>query len=202
MTRDEVTAFFSPCGAISYVRITGEENAPSRFAFVEFAEEISVVAALALNGKTLIDRPIKIGRSKNAIVKPPQLQAKPKGKEVSDIQRKLDEAQARILSDILGQDGKKEGDAGERSRSRSRSPRHSSARGGSSRRSREGGERHERRRSRSRSPRRGRRDSDRDRERDRERERDKDRDRDGEHRHRHRSSREHSRSGRRSSSPR
>lgn len=186
VSRDEITAFFATCGPISYVRITGDESQPSRFAFVEFVDENSVNHALALNGKMLVDRPAKVGRSKNAIVKPPQLQAKPKSREVDHIQRKLEEAQARILMDILGDEKKQKSPSGgaegqqregarSRSRSRSRSPRRRS-------RSRSPRRRHERRRSRSRS-----------RSRSPRRSRSSRHEEDERSRRRHRSSREHER---------
>ncbi|KAJ1934724.1 hypothetical protein FBU59_005608, partial [Linderina macrospora] len=62
--------FFSACGPVAYVKMAGDGLQPTRFAFVEFADQQSAGTALAMNGAALAERALKVNRSKNAINKP------------------------------------------------------------------------------------------------------------------------------------
>jgi len=67
----ELVDFFSVCGPVAYIRMAGDESQPTRFAFIEFLDMDAAQMAMTMNGRMLMDRPIKINRSKNTIVKPP-----------------------------------------------------------------------------------------------------------------------------------
>ncbi|KAJ3412798.1 Protein srek1IP1 [Chytridiales sp. JEL 0842] len=197
ITEKEITETFASCGNIVYIKYAGDPQGPARFAFLEFETIEGAMEALKMSGTIMGDRPIKVNRSKNAIIKPP--------KRFDDAaMRKVHEAALKFASNGAGGSAA-EGDMSEgmllaakalavatapasrrrsrsprrrRSRSRSRSPRRRRSRSYDRdrprprSRSRVGG-RDRRHRSRSRS-----RNYDRDRDRDRLRDRDRDRERD------------------------
>lgn len=67
---DEVMKFFNDIGEVKYIRMAGDDTQPTRFAFVEFTHQASIVNALQKNGAILGSRALKINHSNNAIVKP------------------------------------------------------------------------------------------------------------------------------------
>lgn len=71
VTPADLVDFFSVCGPVGFVRMAGDESQPTRFAFIEFLDMESAQCAMMMNGRILMERPIKINRSKNTIVKPP-----------------------------------------------------------------------------------------------------------------------------------
>lgn len=58
-TADQLLEFFKQVGEVKFVRMAGDETQPTRFAFVEFADQNSVPRALAFNGVMFGDRPLK-----------------------------------------------------------------------------------------------------------------------------------------------
>lgn len=58
-TADQLLEFFKQVGEVKFVRMAGDETQPTRFAFVEFADQNSVPRALAFNGVVFGDRPLK-----------------------------------------------------------------------------------------------------------------------------------------------
>lgn len=56
---DTIMTYFAQAGEVKYVRMAGDENLPSRYAFIEYTEQVSVVKALALNGQVFAGRPIR-----------------------------------------------------------------------------------------------------------------------------------------------
>lgn len=57
-TADQLLEFFKQVGEVKFVRMAGDETQPTRFAFVEFADQNSVPRALAFNGVMFGDRPL------------------------------------------------------------------------------------------------------------------------------------------------
>lgn len=66
---DQVMEFFSDIGEVKYIRLAGNENQPTRFAFVEYYNQASIASALTNNGTILGTKTLKINHSNNAIVK-------------------------------------------------------------------------------------------------------------------------------------
>ena len=64
--------FFGVCGNVNLVKIAGNSTNPqaARYGFVEFETLEAARAAYNLSGHFLLDRPIKIGPAKNAILNP------------------------------------------------------------------------------------------------------------------------------------
>ncbi|XP_050965068.1 splicing regulatory glutamine/lysine-rich protein 1 isoform X1 [Labeo rohita] len=126
-TAEQLLKFFKQVGDVKFVRMAGDETQPTRFAFVEFADQESVARALTFNGVMFGDRPLKINHSNNAIVKPPELTPQAAAKELEDVMKKVREAQSTIAAAIEPEN--KNSSSGSRrsrrSRSRSRSPSHS-----------------------------------------------------------------------------
>ena len=58
-TPEQLLHFFSQAGEVKYVRMAGDETLPTRFAFVEFSEQTSVLKALVLNGSLFSGRPVR-----------------------------------------------------------------------------------------------------------------------------------------------
>lgn len=83
-TPEQLLKFFNDIGEVKYIRLAGDESKPTRYAFVEFTHQSSVVDALKYNGQILGSRALKIEPSNNAIVKP---QAKA-DKQLEDIDKK------------------------------------------------------------------------------------------------------------------
>ncbi|XP_048451193.1 splicing regulatory glutamine/lysine-rich protein 1 [Rhincodon typus] len=120
-TADQLLEFFSQVGEVKFVRMAGDETQPTRFAFVEFAEQSSVLRALAFNGAMFGDRPLKINHSNNAIVKPPEMTPQAAAKELEEVMKRVREAQS-FISAVIEPDAEKENDEKDRrSRSYSRS---------------------------------------------------------------------------------
>ncbi|OLY81127.1 Splicing regulatory glutamine/lysine-rich protein 1 [Smittium mucronatum] len=67
----ELMDFFGCCGYVAYVKMAGDGQQPTRFAFIEFTTIEAAQTALAMNGTMLAGRPLKINYSKNSINKPP-----------------------------------------------------------------------------------------------------------------------------------
>lgn len=112
LSAEQLMAFFSGCGEIRYVRMSGDETQPTRFAFVEFSESSAVNTALQYNGAIFGGRPLKVNHSKNAIVKPASKSSDKDRKDVDKAMRRVKEASSIIEDEI---------DPADKSRSRSRS---------------------------------------------------------------------------------
>uniref|UniRef100_A0A9J7XS64 Splicing regulatory glutamine/lysine-rich protein 1 n=1 Tax=Cyprinus carpio carpio TaxID=630221 RepID=A0A9J7XS64_CYPCA len=127
-TAEQLLKFFKQVGDVKFVRMAGDETQPTRFAFVEFADQESVTRALTFNGVMFGDRPLKINHSNNAIVKPPELTPQAAAKELEDVMKKVREAQSTIAAVIEPEDknhSSSRSRRSRRSRSHSRSPSHS-----------------------------------------------------------------------------
>ncbi|XP_028830173.1 splicing regulatory glutamine/lysine-rich protein 1 [Denticeps clupeoides] len=126
-TAEQLLEFFKQVGDVKFVRMAGDETQPTRFAFVEFADQEFVARALTFNGVMFGDRPLKINHSNNAIVKPPELTPQAAAKELEDVMKRVREAQSTIAAAIepdvrtLSTSHTRQ----RRSWSRSRSPSHS-----------------------------------------------------------------------------
>ncbi|XP_068278030.1 splicing regulatory glutamine/lysine-rich protein 1-like isoform X4 [Nyctibius grandis] len=131
-TADQLLEFFKQVGEVKFVRMAGDETQPTRFAFVEFADQNSVPRALAFNGVMFGDRPLKINHSNNAIVKPPEMTPQAAAKELEEVMKRVREAQSFISAAIEPESGK----SSERKGGRSRSHSHSESRSSSKSRSR------------------------------------------------------------------
>uniref|UniRef100_A0A672MX90 Splicing regulatory glutamine/lysine-rich protein 1 n=1 Tax=Sinocyclocheilus grahami TaxID=75366 RepID=A0A672MX90_SINGR len=99
-TAEQLLKFFKQVGDVKFVRMAGDETQPTRFAFVEFADQELVARALTFNGVMFGDRPLKINHSNNAIVKPPELTPQAAAKELEDVMKKVREAQSTIAAVI------------------------------------------------------------------------------------------------------
>ncbi|KAM4642965.1 uncharacterized protein AAGF69_015306 isoform 3-T3 [Amazona ochrocephala] len=126
-TADQLLEFFKQVGEVKFVRMAGDETQPTRFAFVEFADQTSVPRALAFNGVMFGDRPLKINHSNNAIVKPPEMTPQAAAKELEEVMKRVREAQSFISAAIEPESGKSSERKGGRSRSHSRSESRSSS---------------------------------------------------------------------------
>uniref|UniRef100_K7FZV4 Splicing regulatory glutamine/lysine-rich protein 1 n=1 Tax=Pelodiscus sinensis TaxID=13735 RepID=K7FZV4_PELSI len=126
-TADQLLEFFKQVGEVKFVRMAGDETQPTRFAFVEFADQNSVPRALAFNGVMFGDRPLKINHSNNAIVKPPEMTPQAAAKELEEVMKRVREAQSFISAAIEPESGKTSERKGGRSRSHSRSESRSSS---------------------------------------------------------------------------
>ncbi|KAM4810652.1 splicing regulatory glutamine/lysine-rich protein 1 isoform 2-T2 [Rhinophrynus dorsalis] len=125
-TAEQLLEFFKQVGDVRFVRMAGDETQPTRFAFVEFADQNSVTRALTFNGVMFGDRPLKINHSNNAIVKPPELTPQAAAKELEEVMKRVREAQSFISAAIEPETGKpvekvSQEHAKTRSRSRSKS---------------------------------------------------------------------------------
>ncbi|XP_051785657.1 splicing regulatory glutamine/lysine-rich protein 1 isoform X4 [Erpetoichthys calabaricus] len=122
-TAEQLLEYFKQVGDVKFVRMAGDETQPTRFAFVEFADQDSVPRALAFNGVMFGDRPLKINHSNNAIVKPPELTPQAAAKELEDVMKRVREAQSFISAAIEPETGKSSSSSSKKAgRSRSRSP--------------------------------------------------------------------------------
>ncbi|KAG8456548.1 hypothetical protein GDO86_002362, partial [Hymenochirus boettgeri] len=105
-TAEQLLEFFKQVGDVRFVRMAGDETQPTRFAFVEFADQNSVTRALTFNGVMFGDRPLKINHSNNAIVKPPELTPQAAAKELEEVMKRVREAQSFISAAIEPETGK------------------------------------------------------------------------------------------------
>jgi len=69
VTENTLLSVFSTAGDVKFIRIQGEPSGASRFAFIEFSEQRGAIEGLKYNGTIIGDRPVKVIRSKNAVVK-------------------------------------------------------------------------------------------------------------------------------------
>ncbi|KAJ7377026.1 Protein srek1IP1 [Desmophyllum pertusum] len=100
LSAEQLMAFFSGCGEIRYVRMSGDETQPTRFAFVEFSEPGAVNTALQYNGVIFGGRPLKVNHSKNAIVKPATKSSDKDRKDIDKAMRRVKEASSIIEDEI------------------------------------------------------------------------------------------------------
>ncbi|XP_078574651.1 uncharacterized protein LOC144860942 isoform X15 [Branchiostoma floridae x Branchiostoma japonicum] len=165
VTAEQLLNFFQQVGEVKYVRMAGDETQPTRFAFVEFADQTSVAKALQYNGIMFGNRPLKINHSNNAIVKPQTQTPEAQRREIEEAMKRVRDAEALITAAIepekptlrSSEISEKKDDKRRRSRSRSRSysrRRRSRSRSPRRSRSRRSRSRSRHRRSRSRSPKR------------------------------------------------
>lgn len=57
-------ALFGHCGSVSQIRIAGEPNYETRYAFIEFTTPEEASTALLLDGMMVFDRPIKVNMAR------------------------------------------------------------------------------------------------------------------------------------------
>lgn len=69
VTENALLSVFSNAGDVKFVRIQGDPSGASRFAFIEFSEQQGAIEGLKYNGTMIGDRPVKVTRAKNAVVK-------------------------------------------------------------------------------------------------------------------------------------
>ncbi|CAK9829400.1 Probable splicing factor, arginine/serine-rich 7 [Anthophora retusa] len=90
VTTDHLLDFFSNNNVeVKYLRMCTRDSDAEHYALVELSEQAAVVSALLLNGKMLMDRPIKIYHSTQAI-------AKPEAKSNEAAQKEIEEAMSRV----------------------------------------------------------------------------------------------------------
>ncbi|KAG1703679.1 putative splicing factor, arginine/serine-rich 7 [Nymphon striatum] len=151
-TPDQLLTFFNQIGEVKYIRMAGDSNMQTRYAYVEFTEQGSIANALQYNGVMFQGRPLLVNHSNNAIIKPETKNDETAERDIEEAMKRVKEAQSLISAAIEPELAKKK-HSGSRSRSRSRSHRRSKSRSphrsGHRSRSRSHG-----RRRRSRSPRR------------------------------------------------
>lgn len=161
MSAEQLLDFFGNNNVeIKYLRICSRDSDTEHYALVELSEQGAVIAALLLNGKQLMERPIKIYHSTQAIAKPEAKSNEAAQKEIEEAMSRVKEAHNLISAAIdpmigmLSKDKRsRSGSRGRKSRSRSRGrSRRSRSRKRSRSRHRRSRSRH-RRRSRSRSKR-------------------------------------------------
>ncbi|KAM4050374.1 splicing regulatory glutamine/lysine-rich protein 1 isoform 2-T2 [Anomaloglossus baeobatrachus] len=104
-TAEQLLEFFKQVGDVRFVRMAGDETQPTRFAFVEFSDQNSVIRALTFNGVMFGDRPLKINHSNNAIVKPPEMTPQAAAKELEEVMKRVREAQSLISEAIEPETG-------------------------------------------------------------------------------------------------
>ncbi|KAL1920554.1 uncharacterized protein VTP21DRAFT_931 [Calcarisporiella thermophila] len=97
LPEEEIIRFFSNCGPVAYLKMSGDATQPTRFAFMEFATLEGARAAMEMTGTILADRPIKVNHSKNPISKPQPNFSSP---AASEAMRRVREAQQRISNKI------------------------------------------------------------------------------------------------------
>ncbi|XP_076286683.1 splicing regulatory protein 54 [Lasioglossum baleicum] len=135
VTTDNLLDFFSNNSVeVKYLRICTRDSDTEHYALVELSEQSAVVSALLLNGKMLLDRPIKIYHSTQAIAKPEAKSNEAAQKEIEEAMSRVKEAHNLISAAIDPMIGMLSKDKRSRSGSRSRKSRSRSR--GRSRRSR------------------------------------------------------------------
>ncbi|XP_076170225.1 splicing regulatory protein 54 isoform X2 [Ptiloglossa arizonensis] len=135
MTTDQLLDFFSTNNVeVKYLRMCTRDSDSEHYALVELSEQATVVSALLFNGKMLMDRPIKIYHSTQAIAKPEAKSNEAAQKEIEEAMSRVKEAHNLISAAIDPMIGMLSKDKRSRSGSRSRKSRSRSR--GRSRRSR------------------------------------------------------------------
>jgi RNA recognition motif-containing protein len=71
MTPEQLTQLFSTCGPITNLRLCGDSNHSTRFAFVEFANSTAAEAALSLNQLHIGSSALRVAMAKAPINKSP-----------------------------------------------------------------------------------------------------------------------------------
>lgn len=132
---EQLLDFFSNNNVeIKYLRMCSRDSDSEHYALVELSEQAAVIAALLLNGKQLMERPIKIYHSTQAIAKPEAKSNEAAQKEIEEAMSRVKEAHNLISAAIDPMIGMLSKDKRSRSGSRSRKSRSRSR--GRSRRSR------------------------------------------------------------------
>ncbi|KAL9652408.1 hypothetical protein ABK040_015993 [Willaertia magna] len=91
VTPSDLVDLFSICGPISYIKMAGDDKHPCRFAFIEFLEIEAANKAMQMTGELLVDKAIKVNRSRKAIPRPPTKLLPNEEKKLSnEIQRLVD----------------------------------------------------------------------------------------------------------------
>lgn len=135
VTTDHLLEFFSNNNVeIKYLRLCTRDSDTDHYALVELTEQAAVVSALLLNGKMLMEKPIKIYHSTQAIAKPEAKSNEAAQKEIEEAMSRVKEAHNLISATIDPMIGMLSKDKRSRSGSRSRKSRSRSR--GRSRRSR------------------------------------------------------------------
>ncbi|XP_001605226.1 probable splicing factor, arginine/serine-rich 7 isoform X2 [Nasonia vitripennis] len=118
---------------VKYTRLCTRDSDTDHYALVEFSEQASIVPALQLNGQMLNDRPIKIGHSVQAIMKPEAKSNEAAQKEIEEAMSRVKEAHNLISATIDPMIGMLSKDKRSRSGSRGRGKSRSRSRGRSRR---------------------------------------------------------------------
>jgi len=100
ITPEQLTTMFNQCGAVSFCRLTGgQSDNPNRYAFVEFETLSGSQRGLMLNGQVVAGQALRVGHSKNPIVKPPKVEDT---RATREAKRRVADRLARINARILG----------------------------------------------------------------------------------------------------
>lgn len=123
VTAEQLIGVFSVCGAVNFCRMAGTSTHPSRYAFIEFQHFDASQKAMQLNGMMLVDRPLRVNKSKNPIVRP-QAEKRPDPRDRHMRDKKLTLVIESINRRVLGDTSS---ESRERRRSRSPSSHHRSS---------------------------------------------------------------------------
>jgi len=100
---DALRNFFAKSGTVALVKLAGDSAGKgARFAFVEFTTLDGAQLALGLNGQTLLNSVVKVGKANNPIFKPgaASLYLNPEDKKVDDIMQKVLDAASSITAKV------------------------------------------------------------------------------------------------------
>jgi RNA recognition motif-containing protein len=120
---EQLLTFFTVCGPTNFCRMAGNSTHPARYAFIEFQTFDASQKAMQLNGMILVDRPLRVNKSKNPIVRP-QMERRPDPRDRHARDKKLSLVVQSINRRVIGTSDRG-GSSSHRDRSRSPSRRHS-----------------------------------------------------------------------------
>lgn len=120
VTTEQLLTFFAVCGPPNFCRMAGNTTHPARYAFIEFQTFDASQKAMQLNGMVMVDRPLRVNKSKNPIVRP-QMEKRPDPRDKHARDKKLALVVHSINKRVLGSSSSSDHKT-VRSRSNSRSP--------------------------------------------------------------------------------
>eukprot|EP01083_Nonionella_stella_P008808 25461_1 len=98
VTEDQLRKFFTKCGTVLYIKMSGNQLQGARYCFIEFATQQEAQVAMCIHGKDalLFDKTLKIGPAQNPISKPANAAARTDPSKLEKAMRRVREAQERL----------------------------------------------------------------------------------------------------------
>jgi len=103
ITEGKLEALFAACGPINFVKMGGDKivnGITNKFAFIEFKTTDAATNAMQMTGTVVMDRPMKVGKANNPIIKANRSSSKAEQNKLAAIMERVKNATSKISTKV------------------------------------------------------------------------------------------------------